>query len=184
MSHGNVEIVHKTTDAFRRGDRDTVSAYIDPHISVRTDPSWPEQRFYGRDALLDWWRSPSEVWGSDIQSEEIVDLYTLLEYFLDHDRALKAVGLSDQAISQEDAEIMRRALLEHDERVALVDGLTLLAADLHHGARVFGLDGHLHLHRLEDRDGVALLDRVADGALDFPYGPGDMGLDLGHGSAQ
>src|SRR2546423_9485374 len=78
----------------------------------------------------------------------------------------------------------RARLLEHDERVALVDGLALLAADLHDGARVFGLDRHLHLHRLEDRHGVALLDLVADGALDFPYRPGDMGLDLSHGSAQ
>src|SRR4051794_3026131 len=68
-------------------------------------------------------------------------------------------------------------LVEHDEGVALVDRLALLAADLHDGARVFGLDGHLHLHRLEDRDRVALLDAVADRALDFPYRAGDMSLD-------
>ena len=54
MSQENVELVRKITDAFRRGDWDEVSAYIDPHISVRTDPSWPEQRFYGREALLAW----------------------------------------------------------------------------------------------------------------------------------
>src|SRR5262249_16375929 len=69
-------------------------------------------------------------------------------------------------------------LLQHDERVALVDRLALLAADLRDGARVFGLHWHLHLHRLEDRDRVALLDRVADGALDLPSRPGDVSLDV------
>ena len=50
-------------------------------------------------------------------------------------------------------------LLEHDERVALVHGLALLAEDLLDHAGVLGLDRHLHLHRLEDHDRVALLDR-------------------------
>src|SRR5947209_2499553 len=54
--------------------------------------------------------------------------------------------------------------VEHHEGIPLVHGLALLAADLHHGARVLGLDRHLHLHRLEDRHRVALLDGVADGA--------------------
>src|SRR6202007_1126002 len=71
-------------------------------------------------------------------------------------------------------------LLEHDQRVALVDRLTLLAEDLGHFAGVLGLDGHLHLHRLEDRDRVALLDLIADGALDFPHGAGDVGLNCSH----
>ena len=48
-----------------------------------------------------------------------------------------------------------------------------------HLAVVLGLDGHLHLHRLEDRDLVALLDVVADLARDLPYGAGDVGLDVG-----
>jgi hypothetical protein len=71
-------------------------------------------------------------------------------------------------------------LREHDQNIALVDGLALLAADLDHFARVFGLDGHLHLHRLEDRHGVALIDLVADGALDLPHRAGDMCLYLSH----
>src|SRR5437899_12474514 len=71
-------------------------------------------------------------------------------------------------------------LLEDDQRVALADRLALLAEDLDDRPRVLGLDGHLHLHRLEYRDGVALFDLVADGALDFPYGAGDVGLDLSH----
>src|SRR3954449_13032128 len=51
-------------------------------------------------------------------------------------------------------------VFEHDEGVALVDRLTLLAEDLLDGPVVLGLDGHLHLHRLEDDDGVALRDGV------------------------
>src|SRR5512133_1573809 len=72
------------------------------------------------------------------------------------------------------------ALLEGHEGVALVHRLTLLAEDLLDDARVLGLDGHLHLHRLEDDDGVALLDVVADLALDLPDRARDVGLDLGH----
>src|ERR1700689_510039 len=64
------------------------------------------------------------------------------------------------------------SLLEHDQRVALVDRLTLLAADLRHRARVLRLHRHLHLHRLQDRHRVALLHRVAHSALDFPYRAG------------
>src|ERR1700730_14187135 len=73
-----------------------------------------------------------------------------------------------------------RRLLEHDERIALADGLALGADDLRDGAGVFGLDGHLHLHRLEDRNRVALLDRVADRTLDFPDGARDVGLNNSH----
>ena len=47
-------------------------------------------------------------------------------------------------------------------------------------AGVLGLDGHLHLHRLEDHDGVALVDAVADLDLDLPHRARDVGLDLGH----
>src|SRR5215211_3519186 len=71
-------------------------------------------------------------------------------------------------------------LLEHDERVALVDRLALLAQDLAHDAAVLGLDRHLHLHGLEDHDGVALGHRGADLALDLPDRARDVGLDLRH----
>ena len=96
---------------------------------------------------------------------------------------LAVAGVSRASRGQASAALRPRraslaALLEHDERVALVDRLALLAADLGDRAGVLGLDGHLHLHRLEDRDRVALLDLVADGALDFPYGAGDVGLYL------
>src|SRR3954471_18713397 len=47
-------------------------------------------------------------------------------------------------------------LFEDYERVALVHRLALLAEDLLDGAGVLGLHRHLHLHGLEDHDGVAL----------------------------
>ena len=102
----------------------------DPHIFIRTDPTWPEQRIYGRAAVLDFVRSGCELWGPDVRLEEIVDLgdrllvrvhwntraqhtgieeelrfseiatyregrVILIEFFLDHDQALKAVGLEE-----------------------------------------------------------------------------------------
>src|SRR5690348_7814081 len=75
-------------------------------------------------------------------------------------------------------------LLEDDERVALVHRLALLAEDLLDGARVLRLDGHLHLHRLEDDDGVALGDLLPDRALDLPHGPGDVRFDVSHGQGR
>src|SRR5215211_4808254 len=54
--------------------------------------------------------------------------------------------------------VRSRPLFKDDERIALVDRLAFLAQDLLDGALVLGLDGHLHLHRLEDHDAVALGD--------------------------
>src|SRR4051794_32262485 len=71
--------------------------------------------------------------------------------------------------------------IEHDEGVALVHRLPLLAEDLLDGAGVLGLHRHLHLHGLEDHDGVALVDRVSHGALDLPHGSGDVRFDVSHG---
>src|SRR4051794_30146629 len=68
---------------------------------------------------------------------------------------------------------------EDNECVALGDRLPFLAHDLGNRALVLGLDRHLHLHRLEDHERVALLDGVADLALDLPHGSGDVGLDVG-----
>src|SRR5438552_3199904 len=60
-------------------------------------------------------------------------------------------------------------LVEDNERVAFRHGLPLLAADLLDDSRILSLDRHLHLHRLEDDDGVALLDGVADLDFDLPH---------------
>src|SRR3954467_1872299 len=53
--------------------------------------------------------------------------------------------------------------------------LALLAEDLLDDARVLGLDRHLHLHRLEDDDGVALLDRLPPLAPGSPTPPPSWG---------
>ena len=70
-------------------------------------------------------------------------------------------------------------VLKNDQRIALADRLALLHRNLLHGAGVLGLDRHLHLHRLEDHDGVSLVDRVAGRDLDLPDGAGDVSLDVG-----
>src|SRR3954447_9679020 len=68
--------------------------------------------------------------------------------------------------------------VEDNESVTFRHGLALFALDLLHGAVVLGLDGHLHLHRLEDHERVAFLDLLAHLDLDFPDGSGDVGFDV------
>src|SRR4051812_12820638 len=70
-------------------------------------------------------------------------------------------------------------LVEDNERVAFRDRLPLFARDLRDRAGVLGLDRHLHLHRLENHERVALFHFVADLALDLPDGSGDVGLHVG-----
>ena len=77
MSRANLDAFEKGNDAFRRGDWDAIAATIatiDTHILVRADPRWPEQRFYGREAVIAFWRGVWESWGPDARVEEIVDL--------------------------------------------------------------------------------------------------------------
>ena len=130
MSEENVERFRQQIDAFRRGDWDAVAQDLDPHICVRTDPSWPEQQIYGREATVDWQRGAWELIGPDARIEESSDLgervlarvhwktrgqhsgieddlcfsvvsthregrIVFLEYFLEHEQALKAVGLAE-----------------------------------------------------------------------------------------
>src|SRR5436305_15344774 len=59
-------------------------------------------------------------------------------------------------------------LVEDNERVALRHRFALGDEDLLDHAGILGLDRHLHLHRLEDHDVVALLHGVADLDLDLP----------------
>jgi ketosteroid isomerase-like protein len=74
MSQANVEIARKGNDAFRRGDWDACAALADPHIFVRADPNWPEQRIYGREAWMAFIRGLHESLGPNINIEEIIDL--------------------------------------------------------------------------------------------------------------
>jgi hypothetical protein len=130
MSQENVEATRKTNAAFRSGDWDVCADAADPDIFVRTDPSWPEQRIYGREAWMAFCRGTRESWGPDLSIEDIVDLgdrllvryrwavrggssgvegeqryseiatfregrVVFIEYFHDHDQALKSVGLDE-----------------------------------------------------------------------------------------
>ena len=107
-----------------------MAASLDADVVVRTDPGWPEQRVYGRQAVTAWMRDAVESVGPDVGIDEIVDLgdrvlvrwcwkargqhsgiagelrYSeivtyreghaiVIEYFLDHEQALKAVGLQE-----------------------------------------------------------------------------------------
>jgi ketosteroid isomerase-like protein len=74
MSQTLVDIFRNGIDAFRRGDWDAVAATLDPNVLVRTDPRWPEQRFYGREAVVAFFRGLWESWGPDARIQEIVDL--------------------------------------------------------------------------------------------------------------
>ena len=74
ISSQNVEIVGSANDAFRRGDWDALAAIMDADFLIRTDPSWPEQRAYGREAAIFLHRGIRESWGSDVSYKEIVDL--------------------------------------------------------------------------------------------------------------
>jgi ketosteroid isomerase-like protein len=74
VSQENVDLLRRNNDAFRRSDWEAWSANFDPDILIRTDPEWPEQRIYGRDAVVDWARSVGGVLGTDARIEEIHDL--------------------------------------------------------------------------------------------------------------
>src|SRR5689334_14515211 len=52
---------------------------------------------------------------------------------------------------------------DHEQRLVELDRLARLDQDLQHRARDLGLDRIEHLHRLDDAEGVAGLDRLADG---------------------
>ena len=74
MSQENIEVYYKSQDAFRDADWDALAEILDPDVLIRTDPSWPEQRISGREAVIAFWRGVRESWGPDTRDEEITDL--------------------------------------------------------------------------------------------------------------
>src|SRR2546423_8348216 len=74
MSQENVESARRHTAALQRRALDAGAAHLDPDILVRTDARWPEQRLYGREAVVAWYRSAQESMGPDVRIEEIIDL--------------------------------------------------------------------------------------------------------------
>src|SRR3954451_17279370 len=98
-------------------------------------------------------------------------------------RATASAGSSRSSLPPANSSFMAVRLFEDDEDDALGDGLALFAADLGDLSRILGLDGHLHLHRLEDDDRVALVDLVADLDLDLPDCARDVRLYVSHAAA-
>ncbi len=74
MSQENIDSARRGNEAYRRGDWATVAAGLDPDVLLRLDPTWPEQRVYGRAAVVEFYRSASETLGAETSIEEIIDL--------------------------------------------------------------------------------------------------------------
>jgi ketosteroid isomerase-like protein len=74
VSQENVDLWRKVFDAGQRLDWDTWDRYVDPDIFVRLDPSWPEQRLCGREALRRFWLDARRAMGSHARIEDMVDL--------------------------------------------------------------------------------------------------------------
>jgi len=70
---------------------------------------------------------------------------------------------------------------ERDEHVPFAHSLAFGHVDLLDLPRLRRLDGHLHLHRLEDDARLPLGDTVPHFNFDFPDGTGDVRVDGGHG---
>jgi ketosteroid isomerase-like protein len=74
MSQDNVDFYRKQFDALTHADWEVVAAGLDPDVVVRTDPGWPEQRIYGRQAVTAWLRGLQESLGADARIDEVIDL--------------------------------------------------------------------------------------------------------------
>jgi len=86
-----------------------------------------------------------------------------------------------RAVRRSDGAPHRNALAEDDENIPLLDWLGLLAADLLHDPALGCFDRHLHLHRLEDHQGLTSGNRLADRNLDLPNGTSDVRGNVCHG---
>ena len=74
MSQEDVDALRNGNAAFRNGDGARSQANMDPDILIRTDPRRPQQRIYGRQAALAFYRGLWESGGPDLRIDEIVDL--------------------------------------------------------------------------------------------------------------
>lgn len=126
MSQETVELAREGNAAFRRGDWDTVAANLDPDVLLRMDARWPEQRVYGREAAVAFYRGLWESGGSDVRMEEIIDLGDrVLVRFCWHLRGLQS-GVEGEmrasAIStfREGRLILEEFFIEHEQALEAV----------------------------------------------------------------
>jgi ketosteroid isomerase-like protein len=123
-----VELVRQGNAALRRGDWDTVAAALDPHVLVRTDPRWPEQRIYGREAVIAWYQAVTEPGGADISIQETVDLGDrVLVRLRWRVRGLRSGDEGEQRMSvfstfREGRGILEEFFLEHEEALQALEG--------------------------------------------------------------
>ena len=75
------------------------------------------------------------------------------------------------------SEIGSFSLSQRNNIRSLSDGLTFLYVDRYYGAFAVGIDVVLHLHSLEDSDGLSLADSVAYLHLDVEDDTGEGSLD-------
>src|SRR3954449_11782817 len=121
MSLENVELARAMCDSVRRGDWDAVAACLDSDALVRTDPRWPEQRVYGREAVVAWYRGAQDSMGPDIRIEEIIDLgdraLTRLHWVIrgQHSDAQGDIRYSELNTYREGLLILSEFFLEHEQ---------------------------------------------------------------------
>ena len=130
MSEGNVELVRTGLGSWNGGDLDAMSDTWDEHIVMRSDESWPEAVYYGKEAVRSFFAGFAETVGGEAVIEDLIDAgdsvvvrirthysgeqsgvegnlvssqvvtfrkgkVILIEFFLDHQQALEAAGLSE-----------------------------------------------------------------------------------------
>jgi hypothetical protein len=104
-----------------------VAANLDPDVLIRTDPRWPEQRIYGRDAAVAWYRDVWESGGPDISIEETMDLGDrVLARYCWHMRGLHSGVEGEQRMSvistyRESRAILIEFFLDHEQALAALE---------------------------------------------------------------
>ena len=127
MWQANVELVREGNAAFRRGDWDALAANLDPHVLLRTDARWPEQRIYGREAAVAWYRGLRESGGPDTRIEEMMDLGDrVLAHACWHMRGLHSGVAGEQWTSiigtfRHSRVILEEFFLEHEQALEALE---------------------------------------------------------------